>query len=320
MSKKESNTSKIAQLWSRTNWKAILFFTIFTFLLWIILQFTKVHNANFDVTIEFSEVPVREVLAVKQIQLSTTIQQTGFSLFKKQFSENKIVLPLNTLQKKDSVYVFNSSLFTSQIANELKLSTEDFSIQNKEMDIPFSIKSSKKVPLQMNLKVGFAKSYASYNGIEVEEDSVKIAGPSNEIATISSVATEEVILKDLKSDKSGQLKLLKPFSEAVILEHSTVNYTIKVEKFTENSFSLPIQLQNPPAGYQVELIPKQVTIKFQSSLKEMETITEEDFEIGCNFNSALNEASLLIPKLLKTPKKAIRIQIEPHQIEYILRK
>lgn len=320
MSKIEFNKAKIAKSFNRTNWKAILFFTIFTALLWLILQFTKVHNAEYKITIEFSEIPVKEVLSKKEIQLSTTIQQTGFSLFKKKFSENKISLPLSTLQKSDSVYIFQSNLFITQISNKLKLSTEDFNIQNTEIKIPYTTKSSKKIPLQTNVKVNYAKSYASYGGIKISKDSVKIAGPSDEISTISKIETEELMLSDLKRDKSGELKLIKPFSDAVILEFYSVKYNIEVEKFTENSFILPIQLKNSPEDYKVELIPNQVTVKFQSSLNEMENIIEDDFQIECNFESALNEASILIPKLVEKPNKAIRIQIEPNQIEYILRK
>jgi len=113
---------------------------------------------------------------------------------------------------------------------------------------------------------------------------------------------------------------MKPFSDVVILEFENVNYNIEVEKFTEQSFSLPIELKNTPENYNVLLIPERVTVKFQSSLEDMENISEEDFQIECDFNSALNEISLLIPKLVNQPQKAIRIQLEPNRIEYILRK
>lgn len=320
MSKEASNKSKILQSLSRTNWKAILFFTSFTFLLWLILQFTKTHKIEYVVNVEFSDVPVKEVLAIDQIKLSTTIQQTGFALFKKQFTDNTISLSLSDLQKKDSVYIFQSSQFNSQIAQKMKLSAENFSINDKQVAIPFSTKSSKKIPLQVDVKINYAKSYASYKGIEIDKDSIEIAGPSNEIADITKIETEALELKELKNNTSGKLKFLKPFSDKVILDFNELNYEIQVEKFTEKSFLIPIQLKNSPTEYKVRLIPEQINISFQSSLEDMENINVDDFQVVCDFDAALNEASLLVPKLVKQPKKAIRIQLEPNRVEYILLK
>jgi hypothetical protein len=320
MSSKVSTKNKILKSLSQANWKAFLFFTSFTFFLWLILQFTKTHKVDYEISIILSEIPVKEVLSDNQIKLSTTIEQTGFTLFKKQFSENSISLPVSALQKKDSAYVFQSSLFVAQIASELKLSLDHFSINTKDFGIPFTIKSSKKIPLVTNVNIGYAKSFASYVGLQIDRDSIKIAGPTDVISAISSIETEEVTLDELRKDKSGKLKLMKPFSDVVILEFENVNYNIEVEKFTEQSFSLPIELKNTPENYNVLLIPERVTVKFQSSLEDMENISEEDFQIECDFNSALNEISLLIPKLVNQPQKAIRSQLEPNRIEYILRK
>ena len=316
----ESNKSKIAQSLSQTNWKAILFFTSFTFLLWLILQFTKTHNVDYEISIEFTDVPVKEIISSKQVKLSANIQQSGFTLFKKKFSENKISIPISALAKKDSTYIFQSNLFIAQIAKSLKLSTEDFSINSKEFVIAFSEKATKKIPLHSNLKISYAKSYASYQGIQFEKDSIEIAGPLKDIEAISKIETEAVELKDLKKNLSAELSLKKPFSDEIVLEFNTVNYSIEVEKFTEQSFSLPIQLKNAPENYQVELLPDAITLKFQSSLEHMEEITEDDFEIECDFNLALDEASLLFPRLVKQPAKAIRTQLEPNRVEYILRK
>ncbi|GGE30530.1 hypothetical protein [Psychroflexus planctonicus] len=320
MTKIDINKKKITKSLSQTNWKAILFFTTFTFLLWIILQFTKTHNVDDEISIAFSDVPVKEILSVQEIQLPINIEQTGFSLFKKQFIDGKIVFPINELQKKDSVYVFQSSLFITQIAKKLKLSTEEFSVTNKEVIIPFDVKATKKVPIHSNIEINYAKSYASYKGVQINRDSVNIAGPTNEIKGIKSIETEELILKYVRKNSSGELPLLKPFTDAVALEFDKVDYAFEVEKFSEQSFNLPIQLKNAPDNYQVELIPNSITIKFQSSLDELENINEEDFQIECNFNSALSEASILVPKLTEKPKKAIRIQLTPNRIEYILRK
>jgi hypothetical protein len=315
-----SNKSKIVNFLSQANWKAFLFFTSFTFLLWLILQFTKTHKVEYEIRIEFIDVPVREVLSVKEVKLSSTMQQSGFYLFKKQFTDSKVSLPLSRLIKKDSSYVFQSSLFNSEIADQLMLASDEFMITNAEIEIPFQTKASKKVPLLTNFKINYAKSFTSYEGIQISQDSIKIAGPSDEIATISAIETEEVILKDLIKDKSGKVSLKKSYSDAVILAFDEVEFTVEVEKFTEQSFSLPIQLKNAPEDYEVVLLPDRVMVKFQSSLEDMENINEDDFLIEGDFNSALNEASLLIPKLVKKPNKAIRIQLEPNRIEYILRK
>lgn len=320
MTNKDSNKSKILNSLSQTNWKAIVFFTSFTAMLWLILQFTKIHNASYELSIEFTEIPVKEVLSKEVILLPITIQETGFALFKKRFSENNIRFPLSALEKKDSVYLFQSSLFETQIGNQLDLPLEKFSIKSKEFVIPFTTKTSKKVPIHTYIEVNYVKSYASYRGVVISQDSIDIAGPVDKIDQISEIETEKLKLNYIKTNKVGSIPLVNPFSDAVVLSFDKVDYSIQVDKFTEQSFRLPIQLKNPPENFTVELIPDQITLKFQSSLEEMENISEEDFLVECDFESALSSVSVLIPKLVNQPKKAIRIQLEPNRVEYMLRK
>lgn len=318
---KASSISKIiVKSITQTNWKAMLFFTSFTFLLWLILQFTKTHTIDYVISIEFSDVPVKEVLLKKEVDVTSTIKKTGFWLFKKNFMDSSIQLPVGELEKSDSVYLFQSKPLVSLISRKLDLAEADISIENKTLAIPFSIKSTKQVPIETRLKLNFSKSYASYDGVQWEMDSVKIAGPLHLLKDISSVKTADLILKNLNSKRSGELKLINPFPKEVVFEKASLGYNIHVERFTEQWFILPVQIENLPDKYQIELLPNKVEVGFQSSLEDMDDINPEDFEVVCDFNSALSKASLLIPKLKKQPKKAIRIQLQPNQIEYILRK
>lgn len=314
-----STKNSILEQLKKTNWKAIVFFTSFTFLLWLILQFSKTHTVTYKIDVEFEDIPVKEILQVEHIQLSASIKQTGFNLFKKQFTNSAISISMAEVPKNDSVYVFRSSVFAAQIANQLQISTEDLLIKNEEVAIPFSNKSTKKVPIRFNVEVSYATSFASYRGIQFDMDSIQIAGAEDVLSSIDEVETERLQLQKLKNNTSGKLILVNPFSDAVAFENLFVNYNLQVEKFSEQKFSVPVQLINTPDEFMVDLIPDEVVVKFQSSLTAMDEIEVEDFEVICDYKSALQQAYILVPKLNKKPKTAIRIQIEPNRIEYILR-
>lgn len=304
----------------KTNWKAILFFTSFTFLLWLILQFTKTHTVNYPIRIQFKDIPVKQVLQVNEINLSATIKQTGFKLFKKKFTSATVQIAITELPQRDAEYIFKSNLYLSEIALQLNIPEDDLLIKNEEINLPFSIKSTKKIPIIFNVELSYAKSYASFKGIQFEMDSVQIAGSVDELSSISNIKTEVLQLQNIKEDISGELPLVTSFSENTALETPRVGYRIEVEKFSEQQFTIPIQLINAPDDFIVDLLPHEVTVKFQSSLRQLDDIEAADFEVVCDYSEALNKANILIPKLIKKPKSTIRIKIEPNRLEYILRK
>lgn len=315
-----STKNRLTESIQKTNWKAILFFTSFTFLLWLILQFTKTHTVNYPIRIVFEDIPVKEILEKEEVILSASIKQSGFSLFKKQFTTPIVYISLAELTKVDSVYSFQSSVYIAQIVEQLTIPQEDLVIKNEEVIIPFSIKSTKKVPIHFNVNLSYAKSYASYQGIQFETDSVKIAGTLEEIATITKVETEMLELENLRNDASGELNFITSFTESIALDKLNVEYNIKVDKFSEKQFSIPVQLINAPSEFDVNLIPNEVTVHFQSSLEELDGIEADDFEVVCDYSAALEQAFIVVPRLVKKPTFAIRVKIEPNRIEYILRK
>lgn len=312
--------SKLIKILNQANWKAFLFFTTFTSIVWLLLQFTKEHTADYQLKIILTEIPVKEILSSKEVMVDVSVQQTGFALLKNQLSNKQIKLPVNALEKNSTFYVFDGNKFKNQIANELNLKNEDFIILSEKIQLQFSLKSSKVVPIRVPISISYAASFASYKGIEFSEDSVSIAGDANQLKDIRYIDTEDLVLKNLKTNQSGTIKLINPLPALISLEFESVKYMVEVEKFTEREFSIPVQLKNTPEEYQVSLFPDEIKVKFQSSVDDMEQINQDDFEIECDFKESLPEAAMLIPKLINAPEKAIRIRMSTQQVEYVLRK
>ena len=317
MSKK---TNYFVNVFEATNWKAITFFTSFTFILWLILQFSKEHQIDYTIKIDFMDIPINEIVEKKSISLTSSINETGFKIFQKEFSNKAVSISLSKLDKNDDHYIFDVSLFASQIAEQLNVSSKNFNIENDRYRLPFAEKSIKKVAISLNEKVEFSNAYASYSGITLSKDSVEIAGPKNAISSIETINTKELVLENLKKDRKGKIELINPKPESISLENEDIDYTIKVEKFTEMSLNLPLKLINSPDDFKVELIPQTVNLKFQTSIENADLFDEEDFLIVCDFNDAIKNAYIIVPKIKKTPSQAIRLELDPNQIEYILRK
>jgi YbbR domain-containing protein len=317
MSKK---TNYFLNVFEATNWKAITFFTSFTFVLWLILQFSKEHQIDYSLNIEFTDIPINEIVEKKSISLTSSLNETGFKIFQKEFTNKTITISLSKLEKYDDHYIFDVSLFASQIAEQLNVSSKNFNIENNRYRLPYAEKSIKKVAVNLNQKLEFSNAYASYSGVILSKDSIEIAGPKNAIRNIEAIESKQLSLTNLKKDEQGEIKLINPKPDLISIEKEYVDYTIQVEKFTEISLNLPIKLINSPDEYKVELIPQTVNLKFQTSIENADLFDEEDFLVVCDFNNAIENAYIIVPKIKKSPDKAIRLELDPKQIEYILRK
>ncbi|GGE21685.1 hypothetical protein [Psychroflexus salis] len=313
-------TNIFSNAFETANWKAILFFTSFTFLLWLILQFSKEHKIDLELKVQFVDVPVNEILDKNQILLNTSLTETGFKIFKKELSKNTILIPISSLEKNEYFYTFKSSMFLSQVANQVDVSPTNINIEDVQYNLPYALKATKKVPIHFNANVSYAKSFSSYKGIQLSKDSIEIAGPKQIISSIKSIKTKKIALQELKANHKGEFELINPNPNLISLETKLMNFQIRVEKFTEISFTIPLQLKNSPEDYLVELIPEHVKLSFQTSIINAQLITEDDFAVVVDFNRALKKAYTLVPKLQKSSAKAIRVSIEPNQVEYVLRK
>ena len=297
-------------------------FLLFSFLILILSKLSKPYSETLTLQIEKINVPTETIITDEVSTLDVDVKTFGFYLLGSYFKEKRIDLDFEEdimLQSKTD-YVLETNRLRSDIASILGSNFVILQISPDTMYFPFSILDTKKVPIQLKTDISFAPGYDSLLGFRITPDSVEVIGAEKEIQNINAVRTSELSIQNIKADINTSLSLEIPSEgQKLKLSESTVNVEAKVEKFTEGTVEVPVQITNLPSDLQINFFPKNIKLSYDVSLNDYKQIKPTDFRIECEFqNEMVGVQSFLIPKLVKSPAVVKRVKLKQSKIEYII--
>ncbi|MCK9616328.1 MAG: hypothetical protein M0R21_00670 [Lentimicrobiaceae bacterium] len=294
---------------------------------WLVIKLSKDYNVILDYPVTFSHFP-KELVMINQIDsnLHLNVSIKGFEyIFKKYFIKNKnlnIQLPdLSPSKKKEDYHaLLLTSELLSQIQTQTNLSNRLISIQPDTLFFRMEKRHYKKVPVHLNLNLEFKKQYQLYDNIACEPDSIIISGTLEEISKIQKVETQKKGLSNVEKSETFSVKIKRPKTRVPVkLSKNTVNVFVPVERFTESSLLLPIDLNMFPE-YHLRTFPDKAKIIFRVAMKDYKKIDPAMFAITVDPVGITTGASKLDIVVHKYPYFISNIVIDPKSVEYILLK
>ena len=94
---------------------------------------------------------------------------------------------------------------------------------------------------------------------------------------------------------------------------------IFTDKYTEGTFELPINITNIPSKLDLKVYPKKVTVTYKVGLKNYSKITEDSFEIVCDYKSSVDKGlTYLVPKFKKKSNLVSSVRVSPQKIDFLM--
>ncbi|WNH09704.1 CdaR family protein [Thalassobellus suaedae] len=303
--------------------KRINVFILFLLSAFVILIFTKL-SKDYTNTIIFNidkvNVPQENViLNDSNTVLVITLKTHGFKWLDYYFSKPKIKVDFSKdVYKRDSVFIWSKSkafLKNTQFDKNVEL----LNISPDTLVFLYDVNLIKRVPVKLNATIGFAPGYDVSETYVLEPDSVQIIGPNVLVSNINNIETDSVYLSEVRSNLSQTIKLKLPENNKE-LTFSTKNVILKasVEKFTEGTLKIPVNVINVPPDRSLKFFPKEVNVSYSVSLSNFNSINSTDFKVVCDYNKISSNQSVLIPELVKIPKLVKNAKINQKHIEFII--
>src|SRR5690625_1466772 len=200
------------------------------------------------------------------------------------------------------------------LIKELPLDVRNIDFLDRELTIPYKEKNTKVVPVFSHIDIDFAPGYSSENEVKIIPDSVHIIGPENLLDTISKVYTKSLTKENVKNDLNDVVGLDNSKYPDLSFGRNKVNYSLKVEKFTERKLNVPIKVINAPKGMTISLYPAEVMITFKVSLKRFNQIQGIDFDVVCDYKDLIENQNFFIPKIVSKPDVVKNVRLSPRKI------
>lgn len=294
---------------------------------WTLIKFSKDYTTVLKYPVIFKNIPANRVLVnYPDSTISLTVTAKGFKLIYNEFFNKPypLEIDLSTVHLKRKGDFYYSNLFTttvtSELSKQLMFPNNIVSIDPDTLTFTFEKRYFKKVPVESRLEMNFKKQYQLYDSIKFSPDSVTISGSLNDIKKISSVKTEQKVLKNLSSSEFVDLNIELPKKLNVSVSPKKIVGYVNVEKFTESNIEIPINHNADKVNKSIKLFPNKVNVSYLVALKDYKKINEGMFWAFVDFSkldlkSADNKVKIVITKF---PSFTKITKIDPEKVEFII--
>ncbi len=303
------------------------FFLLLSILFWFLTALNKEYITSISYPVRYIRFPEDKVL-VNDIpdRLELTVNASGFTLLSYQLRSRltPIIFDVNSFSPNSfrndpsSIYILSSKArdeISRQLSNEIQI----LDIKPDSLIFRFTGRTQKLVPVTPMLSLSYEKQHMQVGPIVLEPDSIIISGPQVIVDSIESVETETFSRSSITESFNEELKI-RPINK-IDFNPVEVWLQVPVEKFTEASLTVPIDVVNLPDTLVLRTFPAKINITCQVGLSAYETLNEHLFRAVVDYADARTMlGNKLQVNLVKVPEYIQALNYTPKSVEYILEK
>lgn len=309
---------RIFKKYSKTKIKRFLIFLALASFLWVLTKFGRDFSAPMEARVVYQNLPETAVLSEDNVnELKFDFTANGFEILFYKFKKPVIDIDVEQYynKKTDSFSVAKNELLQKL---EIKFN-KYYEIRNLHPD-PLWVKLDpiilKEIPITPKIDFDFKKGFRPIDTYTLDPEKVTISGPKGVLDEIDSLFTKDYAFKRIDKDIAVPLEVASPSSEIVAITPEEVNFFWAVSEFSEGKFKLPVEVINLPPGIELKLVPQNLTITFVMSLEDFKDVSPDNFRVVCDYSKRNKDDNFMIPELIKKPKEAANVMIDPKKIEF----
>lgn len=309
----------LRQIITSKKYSVFLLFVIVTSIFWFMNKLSKEYNQIVDFNMEFTNLPERFIFQENPPQkIALRVKTSGLSLFKRAFYQNEVKISLKKIKnKKGYQYFLQSTNLKKQIRAQVSDRLSIVEVLEDTLFLKLGKKSFKKVPVIPNVSVDYHLGYKSFSGVKIIPDSIRVSGPEMQVQKIKEVYLKPLVKEDIIESVKEQASIIKTDIPKIRYSTNSVSLHIEVEKITEKTLSIPVQIINKPTE-EVVVYPKKITLNCQVRLSQFNEINEDDFILVCDYNQ--RSGKYMSIRLMKKPETVSSIKLQTTKVEYLILK
>jgi len=290
---------------------------------WLLIKLSDDYSEVYNFKVGYENAPTEKMFTgVIDTNIKITIKAQGFQMLKLVLTEDLTTLNINLnnyqiIHSKGNIYYINTGELKVTLAELTGVPTKQIDISSQRLEFKLENLFEKTVNIVNNVTFNFTPQYNHYNDIIIQPNRISIFGPKNSIDTIESVFTENKIINDISSNINETIKIINPDIEHLQLSVKQVNIKANVEKFTESSIEMAIDLSS--LNYNIKAFPNTVKVFFTVAQKDFSIVRQAMFNVKPNIkNIDILKAKKLQLEVVKQPELVSGIRIQPSEIEFLI--
>ena len=305
----------------RSSVKTFSFFLLFSALVWVLVQFSKTYTQVIEIPVNYINAPLdKSISEERPDHIDLQLQDNGFSIYYYKIFNPKLEVDLSKAKELDGKLVYSLQNHLSDIEQQLKVDFENSLIVQEEIVVPFQPKKEKMLKIEPRIEVNYAVGFSADEPVQLRPDSVKVSGPGELLDSLNSVPTRTLTLNRVNDDLEGEIALDTSSLGALSFYDNSVRYYQNVEKFTEGSAEIAVEVINVPDNLNLAYFPKTVIVYYQVNLERFDSVSSSDFRVVCNYRDVKAGDDYMIAQILEKPDFVNNVRLNERRIQFVIKR
>ena len=303
--------------------KRINVFLLFLLLSFLFLLLTKL-TKDYTKTITFQIKPINAVenyviLKDTSHKVNITLSTYGFKLLGYYLSNPFVEVDLSKLDDHNKKYIWTNRKGFAYINAQFGENVRIIAVNPDSIEFRYDTNAVKIIPVEFNKEVSFVPGFDISEDYQLIPDSIKVMGPKILLDSISVVQTQLLNLEEVQSNIDTPLNLILPdSSENLVYSHKKIIVKGKVDKFTEGTIQVPVDIINVPKELKINYFPKMIGVSYYTSLSTYKEVNINEFIVECDYKNLVEGSTYLEPELMKHPENVKNVRLNQKRIEFII--
>ncbi|MGW1456717.1 CdaR family protein [Salegentibacter agarivorans] len=305
----------------KSSLKSFGFFLLFSSLIWFFVQISKEYTQVIDIPVSYENVPLDKTLSKERPDnLQLRIQDKGFAIWYYQIFKPRVELDLGKATEEDGELVYNFEANREVLEEQVNINFEKARFIQESLSVEFQPKKNKWVNVTPRIDLSYAVGYSAGEPVSLQPDSVQVSGPENIIDTLQNLNTVYLKINNINTNVSGRVKIDTTNLGMLSFYNTEVTYSQEVEKFTEGSVKVPVEILNKPEDTNIAIFPKEVLVYYQVNLKQYEMVKAENFRVVCDFNDIDDGDDFIIARIAEAPLMVRNLRLNERKIQFVIKR
>jgi hypothetical protein len=299
-----------------------LFFLLAASVGWLMNKLSSDYLRTVSYHIEFyNSNDMRRIFKVETDVLAQ-INMNGFLAMRYKFAEqNTIRIDISDkILSKTKNFVLSSDIF-QKISDQLGDGKKLVSISPDTIFFSYFDLQSKRLPVISNLQFTFASEYMQNGNTVLTPDSIWVIAEQNVLDSLTEIQCIAQKYENLNKSVNGVLEIDFSRLNNISVQQEKINFHINVERYSEVTITVPLQLINKPDSLDVMLFPHDIEIKYRAKTTDITKIKSTEFNLTADFNDFEKSINGNLKVNIQTkPKSILQIDLYPDFVEVIVNK
>jgi len=300
-----------------------LFCLVASISFWLLIKLSNEYTVSFRIPVKIVNVPKNRILTgISDSTLQITLKATGYKLIVLKYLDHPkpLFIDLSNSKKSENIDEINSDMqlmpLIRRYSATLGFINEVRTLHPEQLSLKMNRLYRKSVPVKLTADISFAPQYLQFEPSLIKPSYVSVCGTRAMIDSVQVAQPEVIKIRNLTESVvtyvhlNSNTQLNKPY-----FLPSTVQVTIPVQKFTEESVEVIIKLINPLPGKNIKLFPDKAIVSCIVSMKDYKKLDSRLFTVNAELSKSDNLYHLTVTT---APDYVRNIKVTPEKVEYLV--